>query len=142
MRFVQSLLAVQLPAQQTPNPDAVVTPPIEWWHLSPIIALVSGALLLLVVGALTPKWPRSTYAVFTMLVTVVTAVLALYQWNDIADNGPITIEDRVWLAARSTVLRGVRIGQGSTVGAGALIANDVDAGSTMLAPISRTAPRR
>ena len=91
MRFVQSLVALQLPAQQTPVPDSVITPPVEWWHLSPIIALVSGALLLLVVGALTPKWPRSAYAAFTMVVTVVTAVLALYQWNDIAANGPVTI---------------------------------------------------
>jgi putative colanic acid biosynthesis acetyltransferase WcaF len=58
------------------------------------------------------------------------------------DNGPITIEDCVWLAARSTVLRGVRIGRGSTIGAAALITNDVDAGSTMLAPSSRAAPNR
>lgn len=86
MRSIQSLVA-----QQSPTQELLVTPAIEWWHLSPIIALVSGALLLLVVGALTPKWPRSTYAAFTMLVTVVTAVLALYQWHDIADNGPVTI---------------------------------------------------
>ena len=37
-------------------------PPVEWWHISPIIALVSGALLLLVFGALTPTWPRGCYA--------------------------------------------------------------------------------
>ena len=33
------------------------------------------------------------------------------------DNGPIVIEDGVWLCARSTVLRGVTIGANSVVGA-------------------------
>ena len=40
---------------------------IEWVHISPIIALVAGALLLLVVGALTPQWPRGLYAYVTAL---------------------------------------------------------------------------
>jgi putative colanic acid biosynthesis acetyltransferase WcaF len=56
------------------------------------------------------------------------------------DNGPITVEDRVWLAARSTVLRGVRVGEGSTVGACALIASDVEPGAIVLAPVGRTTP--
>ena len=42
-------------------------PEVEWWHLSPIFALVGGALFLLVVGALTPTWPRNLYAAVTVV---------------------------------------------------------------------------
>jgi putative colanic acid biosynthesis acetyltransferase WcaF len=41
------------------------------------------------------------------------------------DNGPIVIEDGVWLCARSTVLRGVTIGANSVVGATSLISRDI-----------------
>lgn len=38
---------------------------------------------------------------------------------------PIIIEDDVWLATRVTVLKGVRIGRGSVVAAGAVVTKDV-----------------
>lgn len=41
------------------------------------------------------------------------------------DNGPIVLEDGVWLCARSTVLRGVTIGANSVVGATSLVTRDV-----------------
>lgn len=41
------------------------------------------------------------------------------------DNGPITIEDGAWVCARSTVLRGVRIGANSVIGAMSLVHHDV-----------------
>jgi putative colanic acid biosynthesis acetyltransferase WcaF len=50
------------------------------------------------------------------------------------DNGPITIGTSVWLAARATVLRGVRVGDGATVGATALVTQDVPPGEIVLAP--------
>jgi putative colanic acid biosynthesis acetyltransferase WcaF len=53
------------------------------------------------------------------------------------DNAPIVIGDAVWVATRATVLRGVRIGDGATVGAGALVVKDVPAGATVLAPGSQ-----
>jgi putative colanic acid biosynthesis acetyltransferase WcaF len=43
------------------------------------------------------------------------------------DNGPITIEDGAWIAARAIVLRGVTVGTGATVGAAALVSKDVPA---------------
>jgi putative colanic acid biosynthesis acetyltransferase WcaF len=49
------------------------------------------------------------------------------------DNAPIAIGDSVWIAARATVLRDVRIGDGATVGATAIVAGDVPAGATVLA---------
>ncbi|MBZ5734918.1 hypothetical protein K8Z61_10460 [Nocardioides sp. TRM66260-LWL] len=50
------------------------------------------------------------------------------------DNAPIVLEDGCWVAARATVLRGVTIGAGATVGATALVTRDVPAGATVLAP--------
>ncbi|GAB3127626.1 DapH/DapD/GlmU-related protein [Tsukamurella serpentis] len=50
------------------------------------------------------------------------------------DNGPIEIGSSVWVAARATVLRGVRIGDGATVGATALVVSDVAPGETVVAP--------
>lgn len=50
------------------------------------------------------------------------------------DNGPIAIGDSVWVATRATVLRGVRIGDGATVAATALITRDVPAGATVRPP--------
>jgi acetyltransferase-like isoleucine patch superfamily enzyme len=39
---------------------------------------------------------------------------------------PISIEDGVWIGSRVTVLPGVRIGAGSVVAAGAVVAHDVE----------------
>ena len=41
---------------------------------------------------------------------------------------PIVIEDDVFIGARAIVLKGVTIGKGSIVGAGAVVTNDVPAG--------------
>lgn len=38
---------------------------------------------------------------------------------------PIVIEDDVWLGVRVTVLKGVRIGKGSVVGAGSVVTQDI-----------------
>mgnify|MGYP001040527317 CR=1 FL=1 len=43
--------------------------------------------------------------------------------------GPIVVEDGVWLGARCIVMPGVRIGQGSLVGAGSLVTHDLPANS-------------
>jgi putative colanic acid biosynthesis acetyltransferase WcaF len=51
------------------------------------------------------------------------------------DNGPITIGDGVWVAARATVLRGVHIADNATIGANALVVKDVPEGATILAPL-------
>src|SRR5262245_25984942 len=66
-------------------------PPVEWWHISPLLALVSGVLLLLLLGALTPTWPRGGYAALTALTAIVAGVLALFQWDEITDDGPTTL---------------------------------------------------
>jgi acetyltransferase-like isoleucine patch superfamily enzyme len=43
-------------------------------------------------------------------------------------NAPVVIEDDVWLGVNVTVLKGVRIGGGSVIGAGSVVATDIPAG--------------
>jgi putative colanic acid biosynthesis acetyltransferase WcaF len=50
------------------------------------------------------------------------------------DNAPIHIGDGAWIAARATVLRGVKIGADAVVGATALVTKDVAADAVVLAP--------
>jgi putative colanic acid biosynthesis acetyltransferase WcaF len=47
------------------------------------------------------------------------------------DNAPIWIDDGVWIAVRATVLRGVRIESGATVGANVVISRDVGQNETV-----------
>lgn len=54
------------------------------------------------------------------------------------DNAPIIVSDGAWVAARSTVLRGVTVGEGALVGAVALVTQDVAPGSLVLAPRAAT----
>jgi len=43
------------------------------------------------------------------------------------DDQPIVIEDDVWIGARATILKGVRLQRGSIVAAGAIVTKDVPA---------------
>ena len=56
------------------------------------------------------------------------------------DNGPIVIENGVWLCARSTVLRGVTVGANSVVGATSLVSGDIPPNSIVRPPPSIVMP--
>jgi maltose O-acetyltransferase len=48
--------------------------------------------------------------------------------NDHRESGksaPVIIEDDAWIAARVTILKGVRIGKGAVIAAGAVVTKDV-----------------
>ena len=57
-------------------------PAIEWFQLSPLLTLVGGALLLLLAGSLTPKWPRGAYGAFASVVLGASAVLSGLLWRE------------------------------------------------------------
>jgi acetyltransferase-like isoleucine patch superfamily enzyme len=42
-----------------------------------------------------------------------------------ANTQPVTIEDRVWIAAGARVLKGVTVGEGAVVAGGAVVTRDV-----------------
>jgi NADH-quinone oxidoreductase subunit N len=65
----------------------LVGPSVEWWALSPLLVLLGGALVLLVGGALLPRWPRSLYAMFTAGVGLAVVAIGFVQWHDITRHG-------------------------------------------------------
>ena len=52
------------------------------------------------------------------------------------DNAAITVGSGAWLAARSTILRGVTIGDDAVVGAASLVTRDVAPGEIVVAPVA------
>lgn len=48
------------------------------------------------------------------------------------DGSPIKIEDNVWIGARAIILKGVTIGEGAVIGAGAVVTHDVPAHSLVV----------
>ena len=67
--------------------EQLVGPAISWFDLSPLLILLGGALVLLVVGALTPRWPRGCYAAFSASVGGAAMVMSFVLWDDITDQG-------------------------------------------------------
>lgn len=47
--------------------------------------------------------------------------------DGVEDNRPVIIEDNVWIGCRCIILKGVRIGTGSIIAAGAIVTKDVPA---------------
>jgi maltose O-acetyltransferase len=43
------------------------------------------------------------------------------------DAAPVVIEDDVWIGAKSTIMKGVRIGRGAVIAAASVVTRDVDA---------------
>lgn len=78
-------------AQADPTLDPNFEPEVLWFALSPLLVLVGGALLLMVGGALTPKWPKGWYAFGSAVTAGAAGVLAIVNWDDISDRGPQTL---------------------------------------------------
>jgi len=71
--------------------ELFVGPSVDWFALSPHLVLVGGALLLMVVGSLTPPWPRGLTALSTVMFTAIAAVLSVFIWKDVGSDGPSSI---------------------------------------------------
>ncbi len=73
------------------NADSLVGPPISWFDLAPLLILLGAALVLLVVGSLTPRWPRGLYAGLTATAAGATMVMGFVLWDDVTDQGARTL---------------------------------------------------
>ena len=56
-----------------------------------MLTLLAGALGIMLLGALTPRWPNGWYALFSAITAGTAAAFAMVQWDDITDNGPTTL---------------------------------------------------
>ena len=71
--------------------EPFVGPAIQWFDISPLLALLAGALLLLLGGALTPQWPRGWYAGVSCATAGTAGVLAYILWGDVAGDKQVTL---------------------------------------------------
>jgi NADH-quinone oxidoreductase subunit N len=62
-------------------------PSVDWFALSPLLVLLGSTLVLLVVAALTPTWPRGLYAASTATAAGAAMVLSFVLWDDVTDEG-------------------------------------------------------
>ncbi|MEY2570142.1 MAG: NADH-quinone oxidoreductase subunit, partial [Acidimicrobiaceae bacterium] len=81
---------LQVPA---PASDAIKVPDIAWRALAPTLVLIGGAMLLLVVSALSRRKPLpGMYALWTAVVALGAMAAALPLWREVTDSsrGPFT----------------------------------------------------
>jgi NADH-quinone oxidoreductase subunit N len=71
--------------------QSFVGPAIDWYRLSNILVILGGALVLLLVGSLTPKWPRGMYALGAAVTTGASAVLTALLWRDLGEGQSIAL---------------------------------------------------
>ena len=71
--------------------DTFVGPEVGWFALSPMLTLLAGALVIMLLGALTPRWPNGWYALFSAVTAGTAGAFAMVQWDDITENGPTTL---------------------------------------------------
>jgi NADH-quinone oxidoreductase subunit N len=74
--------------------EVVETPSVDWAALLPVLIMVGGALLLLVVDALSLRTPvRGSYALFTVVVSGAAIVASVPLWQEVRDpdEGPFSI---------------------------------------------------
>jgi len=68
-----------------------VAPDIQWLRLAPLLALLSGALVHLLVGSLLPRWPRGLRAVLTVATAAVAGGFTVGNWLKVSDYGALTV---------------------------------------------------
>ena len=51
--------------------DTFVGPDVSWFALSPLLTLALGGLGMLVLGALTPRWPKGAYASLSVAIAAI-----------------------------------------------------------------------
>ena len=65
------------------------TPEVQWSLLIPVLIAIGGALVLMLLGALTPRRPKlAWHAPFALAVATAAGVASVFQWFRVRDDGP------------------------------------------------------
>ena len=71
--------------------NTFVGPEIDWFKISPLLAMLGGVLLLILAGSLTPQWKKGAYGAVGALTASGTAVLTAMLWRDLGDGEPSSL---------------------------------------------------
>ncbi len=66
---------------------AFVGPKIEWFSISPLLALLAGALILLLIGSLTNEWPKHWYSLTAVFTSAMAIGLLISLWINVSNDG-------------------------------------------------------
>ncbi|HEY8548237.1 MAG TPA: NADH-quinone oxidoreductase subunit N [Acidimicrobiales bacterium] len=89
MNALLAVVSQPLPAE----PEPIVTPHVDWWALGPVLALVGGALLLLLLTSFVrSRLFPGAYALITSIAGLAAIGLAIPLWRRVqdADRGPFS----------------------------------------------------
>jgi NADH-quinone oxidoreductase subunit N len=71
--------------------DTLQGPSVNWFALSPLLIMLGGAMVLLVLAALTPAWPKRWYATFTSAVALGAFAMCFPLWHRLDIEGASTL---------------------------------------------------
>ena len=71
--------------------ETLAGPSIPWFTLSPLLALLIGACVLMLGGSLLPQWPRGLYGIVSAATAATSIVLCFFLWDNLTDGRPETI---------------------------------------------------
>src|SRR5215211_6433130 len=75
-------------AQASNVTNQVATPRVDWWGVMPVLILAVPAMVLLHVSSLVKRFFTGFYALFTIVVALVTAGWAVGLWWRVTDDSP------------------------------------------------------
>ena len=71
--------------------QSFVGPAIDWYRLSNVLVILGGALMLLLVGSLTPTWRKGMYALGSAVTCGASAVMTVLLWRDLGDKDSVPL---------------------------------------------------
>lgn len=71
--------------------QSFVGPAIDWYRLSNVLVILGGALVLLLVGSLTPTWRKGMYALGSAVTCGASAVMTVLLWRDLGDKDSVPL---------------------------------------------------
>ena len=71
--------------------QSFVGPAIDWYRLSNVLVILGGALVLLLVGSLTPTWRKGMYALGSAVTCGASTVMTVLLWRDLGSQDSIAL---------------------------------------------------
>ena len=71
--------------------QSFVGPAIDWYRLSNVLVILGGALMLLLVGSLTPTWRKGMYALGSAVTCGASVVMTVLVWRDLGDKDSVPL---------------------------------------------------